>query len=130
MNHVCPVVTIETAFLTLMIAVLRMISVWSGSFNLECSQGTGLSPRLQGSFWHSHLTACLPGCSRVPAMCLAIAIKFQQVLLKATFILEVQIHLQQSIARCKAFQPCSEAAYRSTELSAASSNSLPLQPVD
>ena len=46
-------------------------------------------------------------------MCLAIAVKFQQVLLKATFILEVQIHLQQSIAWFKAFQCCSEAANKS-----------------
>ena len=47
-------------------------------------------------------------------MCLAVTIQFQQVLLEATFILEVQIHLQQSIAQFKAFQSCSEAGHRST----------------
>ena len=84
-----------------------------------CSQvqvGTFL---LQGSVWHSHLATCLPGCSRVPAMSFAIAVQFQQVLLKATFILEVQVNLQQSIARFKALQSCSEAAHRSMPAPAA-----------
>ena len=34
-------------------------------------------------------------------MCLAVAVQFKQILLKATFILEVQIHLQQSIAQSR-----------------------------
>lgn len=52
-------------------------------------------------------------------MSFAIAVQFQQVLLKATFILEVQVNLQQSIAWFKALQSCSEAAHRSMPAPAA-----------